>query len=282
MHTLLTTPRDRRASCDENPTANPRQPSRVSSTESTERDCSSAAGSCDDRAEASPRVAGCAPSGKQTGGNARERAIVLPDRRPDWRSPRTLTAQASIIDSSKGVLSRPDAASCTAALDATAQRSARKPGVGRKARGQTTGLTPAAQRRERIDAGRVAVAPRHSQRVAADEMSISDREPRRVTTGEPCLLATVVGHATCRARARPTQLFEVEPAHLAVIEGHLNVGVTVDGDGSDVDRRLSAHTQSLVLACSSSSPALAGHRQIPERRRRDPTRSRDARPKLAR
>ncbi len=147
-----------------------------------------------------------------------------------------------------------------AALDASTRRSAGKPRVGRKARGQTTGLTPAAQRHERIDAGRVAVAPRHSQSVAADETSISDREPRRLTTGEPCLLATVAGRATCRARARPAQLFEVEPAHLAVIEGHLNVGVTVDGDSSDIDRRLSAHPQSLALACSGSSPALSSLR----------------------
>jgi hypothetical protein len=156
-------------------------------------------------------------------------------------------------------------ASCTAAPDASTQPSAGKPGVGRKARGRTTGLTPAAQRHERVDAGRVAVAPRHSQPVAADEMSISDRKARRLTTGPPCLLATVAGRATCRARARPAQLFEVEPAHLAVIEGHLNVGVTVDGDRGDVDRRLLAHTQSLVLAGSSSSTALGGHRQIPER-----------------
>jgi hypothetical protein len=35
------------------------------------------------------------------------------------------------------------------------------------------------------------------------------------------------------------------------------VGATVDGDGGDVDRGLLAHTQSLVVACSSSSPALA-------------------------
>ena len=35
------------------------------------------------------------------------------------------------------------------------------------------------------------------------------------------------------------------------------MGVTVVGDGSDIDRRLSAHPQSLVLACLGSSPALS-------------------------
>jgi hypothetical protein len=158
------------------------------------------------------------------------------------------SCQSASSDSSKEALFTSGRNSIAVAVDASTQRSAGKPRVGRKARGRTTGLTPAAQRLERIDAGRVAVAPRHSQPVAADETSISDRKPRRLTTSEPCLIATVAGPTTCRARACPAQLFEVEPAHLAIIEGHLNVGVTVDGDGGDVDRGLLSHSQSLVLA----------------------------------
>ena len=65
-------------------------------------------------------------------------------------------------------------------------------------------------------------------------MSISDRKPGQLTTGEPGL-AAVASRATCRARARPTQLREVKPTHLAVIEDDLDVGLAMDGDCGDLD-----------------------------------------------
>ena len=65
-------------------------------------------------------------------------------------------------------------------------------------------------------------------------MSISDREPSRLTIGEPDVLAMVTSSATGRARARSAQLLKVKPAHLAVIEDDLNVGLAVDGDSGDL------------------------------------------------
>ena len=65
-------------------------------------------------------------------------------------------------------------------------------------------------------------------------MSISDREPSRLTTGEQGLLATVTSSATGRARARSTQLLKVKPAHLAVIEDDLNMGLAIDSDSGDL------------------------------------------------
>ena len=65
-------------------------------------------------------------------------------------------------------------------------------------------------------------------------MSVSDREPGRFTNGEPVLLASVTCSATGSARARSAQLLKVKPAHLAVIEGDLNMGVAVDGDSGDL------------------------------------------------
>ena len=80
----------------------------------------------------------------------------------------------------------------------------------------------------------MAVAPHHSEAVTADEMSISDRKPGHLTSGEPGL-DEVASRATCRARARSTQLLEVKPTHLAVIEDDLNVGLAMNGDCGDLD-----------------------------------------------
>ena len=65
-------------------------------------------------------------------------------------------------------------------------------------------------------------------------MSIRDPKPGCLTTAKPGLLAMVASRPTCRARARSTQLLEVKPAHLAVIEEDLDVGLAVDSDSSDL------------------------------------------------